>query len=111
MPSSVAGSSDPVVRPRTALSSSGSSSSISRGASEPPSSSGTTPSSAVPAHSPFSLGLRVVGCGPAALLARIVHVTVYPRPVAQRLRLHPAAVSGILLGMATMFATGLLVSV
>ena len=58
-PSSVAGSSEPVVRPSTSLSSSGSSSSISRGASDPPSSAGTMPSSAVSAHSPFCLPRRV----------------------------------------------------
>ena len=51
---SVAGSSEPVVRPSTGLPSSGSSSSSSRGASEPPSSAGTMPSAEVPAHSPFA---------------------------------------------------------
>ena len=54
MPASVAGSSDAVVSPSTALPSSGSSASSSRGASEPPSSAGTIPSAAVSVHGPFS---------------------------------------------------------
>ena len=59
-------------RPSTELPSSGSSASISRGASEPPSSAGTTPSSAVPAHSALLAGLRLVRRGSAALLARLL---------------------------------------
>jgi hypothetical protein len=54
-----------VVRAQTdELSSSGSSSSISRGASEPPRSAGTTPSPDVPAHSPLSRASATSGVVP-----------------------------------------------
>src|SRR3954447_10494437 len=54
MPASVAGSSEPVVRPSAASDMPGASSRISSGASEPPSSAGTMPSCAPAAHSPFA---------------------------------------------------------
>jgi hypothetical protein len=52
----------------------------------------------------------VFGFGAGAIVQVIVQLSATLRDGEGRL-LHPVAVSGILVGMATMFATGLLVSV
>jgi zinc transporter ZupT len=57
-----------------------------------------------------SLAAFLLGFGAGAIVQVIVQLAPSVRDGAGRV-LHPAAVSGILLGMATMFATGLLVSV
>ena len=57
-----------------------------------------------------SLAAFLFGFGAGAIVQVIVQLAPTVRDGEGRL-LHPAAVSGILLGMATMFATGLLVSV
>src|SRR5918995_5983745 len=57
-----------------------------------------------------SLAAFLFGFGAGAIVQVIVQLAPTVRDDEGRL-LHPAAVSGILLGMATMFATGLLVSV
>jgi zinc transporter ZupT len=57
-----------------------------------------------------SLAAFLFGFGAGAIVQVIVQLAPTLRDDGGRL-LHPAAVSGILLGMATMFATGLLVSV
>ena len=57
-----------------------------------------------------SLAAFLFGFGAGAIVQVIVQLAPSVRDGAGRV-LHPAAVSGILLGMATMFATGLLVSV
>jgi len=57
-----------------------------------------------------SLAALLFGFGAGAIVQVIVQLAPTLRDVDGRL-LHPAAVSGILVGMATMFATGLLVSV
>jgi zinc transporter, ZIP family len=58
----------------------------------------------------WSLAAFLFGFGAGAIVQVIVQLAPTLRDEDGRL-LHPAAVSGILLGMATMFATGLLVSV
>jgi zinc transporter, ZIP family len=57
-----------------------------------------------------SLAAFLFGFGAGAIVQVIVQLAPTLRDEEGRV-LHPAAVSGILLGMATMFATGLLVSV